>query len=68
MVDYFHTRFRKTSGNSTSTTGKPRRRTVPSQITKVEVAGVGSRQQEDLQEEFAKFAGKPLTFSASKPN
>jgi NTE family protein len=37
-----------------------RKRTVPSQISKVEVAGVGSRQTEDLQEEFGKFAGKPL--------
>jgi len=37
-----------------------RKRTVPSQITKVEVAGVGLAEKEDLQEEFAKFAGKPL--------
>jgi NTE family protein len=37
-----------------------RKRSVPGVITKVEVVAANSSQKEDLQEEFAKFAGKPL--------
>jgi NTE family protein len=37
-----------------------RKRTLPTQVAKVEITGVTSSQKEDLQEKFGKYAGKPL--------